>query len=73
MPAIDRRLIQNFDWLLFGLAALLTLAGLVNLFSSTHTDAPGMSDEMRRQLLSLAIGVVAMVATVAVDYRHYEP
>ena len=71
MRGIDRRLVQNFDGVLFGLVTGLVVVGLVNLASTTHTDA-GMSDALRRQLLSLGMGMVALVATVAFDYRHYE-
>ena len=33
--AVDRRALQNFDWVLFGLVATLLCAGFVNLVSST--------------------------------------
>ena len=71
MRGIDRRLVQNFDGVLFTLVAVLVVVGLVNLSSTSHTDA-GISDALRRQLISLAIGVVAVVGTVSFDYRHYE-
>lgn len=71
MRGIDRRLVQNFDGVLFGLVAALVVVGLVNLASSSHTDA-GISDAVRRQLISLGIGAVAMAVTVMFDYRHYE-
>jgi rod shape determining protein RodA len=71
MWGIDRRLIQNFDWTLFGLVFALIAIGIVNLVSSTHSGA-GISDEVRRQLISLGIGCTALLLTVAVDYRHFE-
>lgn len=71
MLAIDRRLVQNFDWVLLGLVLVLTAMGLVNLYSSTHAGA-GMSEEVRRQLLSLAVGAVAASVVVSIDYRHFE-
>ena len=71
MLTIDRRAIQNFDWTLLGLAAALVGMGLVNLMSATHTDV-GVSDEVSRQLISLGIGAVAFLVTVAIDYRHFE-
>ena len=70
MWGIDRRLVQNFDWTLFCLVFSLVVIGIVNLISSTHTSA-GLSDEVRRQLFSLGIGCVGLVATVAIDYRHF--
>ena len=71
MPPIDRRVFQNFDWMLFGLIACMLGVGLVNLYSSTFSPS-GLSDEMRRQLISLAIGAVGFVVVVVVDYRHTE-
>jgi rod shape determining protein RodA len=69
--AVDRRALQNFDWVLFGLVAALVCAGFVNLVSSTHA-ADGVSDEVRRQLFSLGLGMAALFVVVVVDYRHFE-
>ena len=55
MLGIDRRSVQNFDWTLLALIALLSAAGLVNLYSATFT-SDGLSEEMRRQLVSFGIG-----------------
>jgi rod shape determining protein RodA len=71
MLGVDRRSVQNFDWMLFGLVVTLVTVGIVNLWSSTHADA-GLSNEVRRQLFSLGIGAVAFLITVVVDYRHFE-
>jgi rod shape determining protein RodA len=71
MFGIDRRLLQNFDWMLLGLVAVLVLMGFVNLASAT-LGAEELAPEMRRQLLSLAVGVIAAGVIVAVDYRHFE-
>ena len=71
MPAIDRRLLQNFDWTLLGLAGILATLGLVNLFSATH-QPEGLSDEMRRQLIALGVGLTVAVIVTVIDYRHYE-
>ena len=60
MLGIDRRSVQNFDWMLLALTAALVAVGFVNLFSSTHAGAE-LSSEMRRQLLSLAVGVVVTI------------
>lgn len=71
MFGIDRRLFQNFDWALLGLIVVLLVMGLVNLNSATHTEV-GISEDLRRQLISIGIGSVAFLLTVAIDYRHYE-
>jgi rod shape determining protein RodA len=63
--------VQNFDWTLVGLVGALVGMGMVNLMSATYT-GEGVSEEMRRQLVSLGIGALAFVLAVAVDYRHFE-
>jgi len=68
---IDRRLLQNFDWTLFALAAVLVGIGMVNLVSATYTGG-GISDEVRRQLISLGVGFGLLLVTLAIDYRHFE-
>ncbi|MBW2313608.1 MAG: rod shape-determining protein RodA [Deltaproteobacteria bacterium] len=72
MLRIDRRSAQNFDWLLLGLTVVLVGMGLANLWSATHSGPGGMAPEVRRQLTALAIGTMALVAAVAVDYRHLQ-
>jgi len=71
LPAIDRRLVQNFDWVLFALVVVLLACGLVNLFSATHT-GEGLSQEVRRQLAALGLGGGGAVLMMAIDYRHFE-
>jgi rod shape determining protein RodA len=67
---IDRRSIQNFDWVLLGLVLLLVGLGLVNLLSATHA-AGETNDTFRRQLLALAVSVAAAAGVCAVDYRRF--
>ncbi len=69
--AIDRRLVQNFDWMLFGLTASILAIGIVNLISATH-GGDGLSSEARRQLISLGLGSLVAVVVMVVDYRHFE-
>ena len=71
MMGVDRRALQNFDWVLFGLVVTLVTLGFTNLVSATHATS-GMSDEVRRQLFSLGLGVAALVGVVVIDYRHFE-
>jgi len=68
---IDRRSIQNFDWTLLGLITLLAAAGLVNLYSATGSP-DGLSDEMRRQLVSFGLGAAVAALCTTIDYRHFE-
>jgi rod shape determining protein RodA len=69
---IDRRSIQNFDWVLLGLAATLVILGLVNLLSATHSGVEAdTNDIFRRQLLALGVASVAMIGVCAIDYRRF--
>ncbi|MCH2170670.1 rod shape-determining protein RodA [Myxococcota bacterium] len=71
MLGIDRRLVQNFDWPLFGLILTIVGVGVVNLASATHDDR-WISPELYRQLLAISLGGVGMLVVVAIDYRHFE-
>ncbi len=71
--AIERRLIQNFDWRLLLLTATLVMVGLVNLVSATHAGAPGaVGPEVRRQLAALGIGMLGLVGALLFDLRRLE-
>jgi rod shape determining protein RodA len=59
---VDRRLLIQFDWQLFGLTALLIVAGMVTV--STLVPRLGA-----RQAIALVIASVAAMVVLAVDYR----
>ena len=72
MLRIDRRSIQNFDWVLLGLVGLLVTLGLVNLLSATHGGVEAeINDIFRRQLMTLGVATAAAVGACAVDYRRF--
>jgi rod shape determining protein RodA len=71
MFGIDRRLLQNFDWMLLGLVILLAALGIVNLISATAV-ADGISETVRRQLFSMGLGVGVAILVAIIDYRHFE-
>ena len=62
MLRVDRRLLVQFDWQLFGLAGLLIVVGLLTV--STLVPRLGA-----RQLIALGIATVAAMVLVSVDYR----
>jgi rod shape determining protein RodA len=73
MLGVDRRSFQNFDWMLFGIVAVLLAAGLANLYSATQGGVEvGLPPELQRQLFALGAGLVLMLAAVLIDYRHLE-
>ncbi len=68
MLRIDRRLLQNVDWLLLASALVPVGLGLLTLWSLS----PGRhgSGAVWRQLLWLAVGLLALVLIASVDYRN---
>ena len=68
MFKVDRRLLQNVDWLLLATALALVALGLLTLWSLS----PGRhgSGAVWRQLSWLGLGLLALVAVASVDYRN---
>ena len=71
MLRIDRRLIQNFEWPLMSMALLLGLIGIVNLTSASPGIEGGFSPIAKRQLLWLGVGTLALLVSLAPDYRSF--
>ncbi len=69
---IDRRLLTNFDWILFFTVLLLTSIGIFNLYSATYSwSFPGTPIYMK-QLAWLGMGLCIALALSCFDYRHLE-
>ncbi len=68
-----RRFWRNFDWPLLAAAAALFVFGLFVIYSASHTRLDLVGDDpfhfVKRQLAGGAIGLVALVAAFAIDYR----
>ncbi len=72
-PAIDRRSLQHFDWVLLGLVTAVVGIGLANLYSAASPGTEsGMPSEFRRQLLALGVGVGGLLVALVLDYRRLE-
>lgn len=66
------KLRRAVDWVIFTLALGLIVLGIVNLESATGSAAdPGLSSQVRGQLAFLGLGVLAISAAAAIDYRVY--
>jgi rod shape determining protein RodA len=70
--AIDRRLVQNFDWVLAGLAIGLAVLGILNLISAAPEDPGRIPALAIRQLFWLGAGSIAMTVMLTIDYRVWE-
>jgi rod shape determining protein RodA len=67
----DRRLVQNFDYLLLALVLLITGMGIVNLYSAGFNRGEGTPLYIK-QMYWLAVGMGLMILTLFYDYRHLE-
>lgn len=72
MLKIDRRLIKNFDWLTLLIITVLTLIGIMTIYSATR---PPLADGEHpdfylKQMLWFIIGIAALFIVVTIDYRH---
>ena len=67
----DRRLVQNFDWVLLGLVLIVVATGIVNLYSAGYNRGEGTPLYVK-QLYWLAVGLGVMCVTLTYDYRHLE-
>lgn len=66
----DRRLYTHLDWSLLAAVFALCLLGLGMIYSTTYEAATGsVGPQLARQLWALALGVVAMVVCLGIDYR----
>ena len=67
---IDRRLMAHFDWPLFTALGLLSLLGLLMIYSATYDPATGQAGpQVLRQLVALVIGFAALAVCLMFDYR----
>jgi rod shape determining protein RodA len=67
---VDRRLLPHIDWLLLGALFVLTLVGLLTIYSVTwniQANQPG--GEFWRQAYALPVAFFAMLVCMLVDYR----
>ena len=69
---IDRRLIQNFDWLLLLLTFAIMTVGLVTLYSALFAGGEVHTSVIKRQLYWLGIGAVVMILAFSLDYQWLE-
>jgi rod shape determining protein RodA len=65
---IDRRLIQEIDWVLLGLILLQSLIGVFFIYSSSHV-LPGA--HYIRQLIWIGISLLALILVLVIDYKFF--
>ncbi len=67
----DRRLVQNFDYLLLALVLIICGMGIVNLYSAGYNRGEGTPLYIK-QMYWLAVGLGLLFVTLIYDYRHLE-
>lgn len=66
---VNRKLFKHFDWLLFSLAVITGIIGVIAVSSAVNTYA-NPSQFIITQTVSLIVGLVAIVIIVIFDYEH---
>lgn len=71
--AINRRFIGHFDWALLLIVLALTCTGVFTIYSATRPLPGGGAHPnfYMRQIYWLGVGLIAMLATVRVDYKWF--
>src|SRR5659263_675029 len=67
----DRRLGQNFDWVLLRWVVIICAMGIVNLYSAGYNRGEGTHLYIK-QVDWLAVGLGVMCVTLTYDHRHLE-
>ncbi|MBU2499052.1 MAG: rod shape-determining protein RodA [Proteobacteria bacterium] len=69
----DRRLLQNFDWILLLLLLLIAIVSVLNLYSATYPiGSEGGSRIFVKQIYWFLIGFAVLVMMTTFDYHHLE-
>lgn len=69
MPDIDKRFVKNFDWFMFTLVVLLSIIGIMTIYSATRpVGLEEHSDFYIKQLYWLLIGIAVLFLAVSFDY-----
>jgi rod shape determining protein RodA len=65
----DRRIFQNFDWMLFALVMSICAIGIINIYSTGFSLIDNRSPIYLKQLQWIMLGLSLMLVTFLVDYR----
>lgn len=69
MLRIDRRLIKNFDWMMFSVSIVISLIGIMTIYSATRPiTAEAHLSFYLKQFYWLMIGILALFLVVSFDY-----
>lgn len=71
MLRFDRRLLQNFDWIILLWVVLIAIMCLMNLYSAIYPDTPPGTPIYIKQLYFFIMGMGLVMAIISVDYRIF--
>lgn len=69
---IDRRLVTNFDWTLVGLAAVICLLGIANIYSASSSYRVTSVPFYVKQLNWMTFGLIISLLVASLDYHILE-
>jgi len=70
---IDRRLIKNFDWLLFLIVLILALISILNMYSATQAPVSKFGMKIfKRHICWYAIGFFVFFFMILIDYNFFK-
>ncbi|HJZ23387.1 MAG TPA: FtsW/RodA/SpoVE family cell cycle protein [Candidatus Babeliales bacterium] len=69
MIFVNRRILQYFDWISFGIILILMSIGLLFIFSATTNQETYFSIFFKKQLLGIIIGIIIYFLMSIIDYR----
>ena len=69
MFRIDRRLIQNFDWVTFSTVVIISAIGVMTIYSATRQPAEAVQSPLFiKQIIWLMIGLAGLIVFTSFDY-----
>jgi rod shape determining protein RodA len=70
---IDRRSVQNFDWLTLGLVLAISLIGVMTIYSATRPGIEGQPHPVFfiKQLIWILLGLILLFVVVKPDYQWF--
>ena len=68
----DRRLVQNFDWMLLIITLLLAASGLITLYSAARAGLPITQAFYLKQFMWYGVCFVIMIASFLISYKQFD-
>ncbi len=66
---IDRRLIQNFDWITFFTVVVISAVGVMTIYSATRQPSEALQSPLfMKQVVWLIIGICGLIVFMSFDY-----